>query len=410
MTDPEEFTARTGIELDDDNALDALAITPGVYAAWRAPRRGTANPERMDNPLWDWLIRTAVSAWSATKRFGGPASFDAGPAWCFDRFGCPAVQLPDRRVVFIAGEHEDHYDPDFYIYNDVVVRHLDGRIEIYGYPEDVFPPTDFHTATLTGEGIVLIGNLGYPAQRQAGVTQVVILEPDTWRIRPVPCTGEAPGWLHNHTAQLAADGQSITVTGGLVDPATDDDASLRENIDDWRLWLADWRWERLTRREWPRREFLRQDGSRLHLWELANCVTRLFESLGGLDFISPGSSDDCPDADQGEMRRMMEEMKQRDQATEDRLREQGMNVDRALFDSLFVPPVPHEKLAPDESDFGTKRISVEGITVRYSDRGDYSIQMTVEGELPTGMVELLTADLLDKLEQIQGAPCRVREL
>ena len=111
MTDPEEFAARTGIELADADELDHSAVTPEIYAAWRAPRRGTANPERMDNPLWDWLIRTADNAWSATQRFGGPSAFDAGPSWCFDRFGHPAVRLADERVVFIAGEHEDHYDP-----------------------------------------------------------------------------------------------------------------------------------------------------------------------------------------------------------------------------------------------------------------------------------------------------------
>ena len=35
--------------------------------------------------------------------------------------GRSTVWLPDGRVVLIAGEHEDSYDPDFCIYNDVVV-------------------------------------------------------------------------------------------------------------------------------------------------------------------------------------------------------------------------------------------------------------------------------------------------
>jgi len=56
--------------------------------------------------------------------------------------------LPDGREVLIAGEHEDYYDPDFFIYNDVVVRAPDGKFAIYGYSKEAFPPTDFHTATL----------------------------------------------------------------------------------------------------------------------------------------------------------------------------------------------------------------------------------------------------------------------
>ena len=72
----------------------------------------------------------------------GDSAFDSGPGWCFERFGQSSNELPDGWVVLIAGEHEDYYDPDFFIYNDVVVKHLDGRIDIYGYPRELFPPTD----------------------------------------------------------------------------------------------------------------------------------------------------------------------------------------------------------------------------------------------------------------------------
>ena len=44
-----------------------------------------------------------------------------GPTWCFSRFGQSETVLPDSSRVLIAGEHEDWYDPDFHIYNDVVV-------------------------------------------------------------------------------------------------------------------------------------------------------------------------------------------------------------------------------------------------------------------------------------------------
>ena len=93
--------------------------------------------------------------------------------------GQPSVTLPDGREVYIAGEHEDHYDPDFYIYNDVVV--MDGdQCDILGYATDIFLPTDFHTATLVRDEIILIGNLGYPEDRDPTTTQVFRLNTRDW--------------------------------------------------------------------------------------------------------------------------------------------------------------------------------------------------------------------------------------
>ena len=109
----------------------------------------------------------------------------------------------DGRILLIAGEHEDYYDPDFYIYNDVVVRHPDGRIDIFGYPRDVFPPTDFHTATLVGNDIVIIGSLGYLEERKPATTPVTVLDLETFTISKVVTSGPAPGWIHYHEAPLA---------------------------------------------------------------------------------------------------------------------------------------------------------------------------------------------------------------
>lgn len=75
------------------------------------------------------------------------------PVWCFHRFGKSITEFPDGRIIEIGGEHEDYYDPDFCIYNDVVVHYGGGRFEIFGYPEEVFPPTDSHSATLVGDVI-----------------------------------------------------------------------------------------------------------------------------------------------------------------------------------------------------------------------------------------------------------------
>ena len=58
--------------------LDASAITPELALEWRAPRFGTENPQRMNNPLWEWLVKTRINAYSAGDRFGYPSPFDAG--------------------------------------------------------------------------------------------------------------------------------------------------------------------------------------------------------------------------------------------------------------------------------------------------------------------------------------------
>src|SRR5262245_7582722 len=116
------------------------SITSDLIRRFRNPMRGAVNPEVMTNPVWSWLIEHELGAYRANKAMSGPPSETAVPCWCFSRYGQSRTVLPDGRVVLIAGEHEDFYDPDFYIYNDVVVID-DKRIEIFGYPVESFPPT-----------------------------------------------------------------------------------------------------------------------------------------------------------------------------------------------------------------------------------------------------------------------------
>ena len=116
-------------EPDQEPETTAVPIDPTVtselFREWRSPRFGQSNPQRMNNPVWEWLIKSRISAYAANERLNGPDAMKAGPCWCFDRFGQSSTKLPDGRTVLIAGEHEDYYDPDFYIYNDVVILHPD---------------------------------------------------------------------------------------------------------------------------------------------------------------------------------------------------------------------------------------------------------------------------------------------
>jgi hypothetical protein len=90
-----------------------------------------------------------------------------------------------------------------------LVRKLDtqdpeGGIRILGYPESVFPPTDFHTATLIERRVYIIGSLGYPGTRRHGETPIYRLSVDTFQIERVDARGDAPGWLYGHRAILCS--------------------------------------------------------------------------------------------------------------------------------------------------------------------------------------------------------------
>lgn len=203
-----------GFSRTPDFAALAL-ISTAEFAHGRERRFGHHNPEIFAEPFWHAMIRSGATGYDATRTFAGPASFDGGPVWCAHRFGQSLTFLPNGCIVQIAGEHEDSYDPDFCIYNDVFLHEPDGRLTIYGYPESVFPPTDFHTATLLGQYIYLIGSAGYKGSRQYGRTPVYRLDIETFAIERLECSGAAPGWIYRHLAKLRSP-YEIEITSGTL--------------------------------------------------------------------------------------------------------------------------------------------------------------------------------------------------
>jgi hypothetical protein len=149
-------------------------VTAELFEQWRLAVRGTLNPQRITNPVWKWLIESRLWPFSASQRFANNIAASVHPSWCFDRYGQSQTKLGDGRTVWIAGEHEDHYDPDFFIYNDVVVISPAGEIEILGYSPETFPPTDFHSATLVDAHLVLVGSTDTRARSLAD-------DADEWR-------------------------------------------------------------------------------------------------------------------------------------------------------------------------------------------------------------------------------------
>jgi hypothetical protein len=376
----------------EDAGVNEISAPPDVsrrlFMQWRTPRLGRSNPERMTNPVWNWLVKTMIGPYQATQLMNGPSALEAGPGWCFNRNGQSTTKIPDGRVVFIGGEHEDSYDPDFYIYNDVVLQHPDGKIEIFGYPREVFPPTDFHSATLVGNQIVIIGSLGYPEDRRPGKTQVLVLNLENLSISVKPTTGSMPGWIHKHTASLSSDCQSIQIQQGLID-RDPKDSPLVENLDEWRLHLGDWRWERLTERSWPRWEVRRKDGRWNDLFNF---------QIAAWDKQTPGLKE--------ERNRILREFEL--PTLEEKL---GEPPNLELFASLYQPPVAFDLLpkSEGENEHNIRRIKVAGVVVRYVE-SMIGIQMTVEGDLPQATLDMLVRDLHDKFSRLENTPCELIQL
>jgi ankyrin repeat protein len=205
--------ALLGLEPDADE--DLLDVSPAGFRNGRSRRFGTQNPEEIFDPFWKGMIRAGINAYQAAQLFEGQTDEINSPVWCAQRFGQSITLLPDGRIVQIGGEHEDSYDQDFCIYNDVFVHEPDGTIHIFGYPESIFPPTDFHTATLAGEHIYIIGSLGYQGTREYGQTPVFRLNTRTFRIEPVNARGEVPGWIYQHRATQPAV-HEIRILGGTI--------------------------------------------------------------------------------------------------------------------------------------------------------------------------------------------------
>jgi hypothetical protein len=250
-----------------------MEITPELFSQQRRPRFGTTNPELMRMAFWEWMIRgggdfadirrepkfKGFGPCHARNAFKALASREEGPVWTFDRYGATRTTLSDGRVVYIGGEHEDFYDPDFCIYNDLVVLTPSNQIEIYGYPAEIFPPTDFHTATLVQNRLFVIGALGYKDARRPGETLVHTVDLSSYEISTVQTSGDKPGWIYEH--QSSFDGGSvITLRGGQVIEEHGGEQVYRRNFDEYSLDVNSRVWRRETDRKWHQFKVRQSDG------------------------------------------------------------------------------------------------------------------------------------------------------
>ncbi|KAF2180956.1 hypothetical protein K469DRAFT_714161 [Zopfia rhizophila CBS 207.26] len=253
----------------DENAL--ASVTFEQFREGRSRHYGTSNPGKMDIPFWNAMVETGCQAWDARRKFTprdtevvddaekdytSPATYWGVAIWCADRWGQSLTRLPDGRIVQIAGEHEDSYDPDFMIYNDVFVHYPhaapgEPKFEIYGYPEEVFPRTDFHTATYhaPSNSIIVIGNLGHrdgdiEVRQKKGETQGFRLKVGSWEMERLNSSGDGPGWICRHKAELC--GEEIWVSGGerWVEENGDQECIKYQEDDVWVLDLGQLKWRK----------------------------------------------------------------------------------------------------------------------------------------------------------------------
>ena len=359
------------LDLESDPGLHG--VTASAFVEWRSPRMGSNNPTKIESNVWEWLVRSKLEAYFAAKKVNVPTTYKEGPTWSFYRFGQSITLLANGNLVFIAGEHEDWSDSDFCIYNDVIVVKPNNTIEFYCYSKSDFTQTDFHTATLVKNKIIIIGNLGYSKDRTEK-TQVYALDLSSYKMEKINTSGLSPGWIHKHTSNLSSDKKSIIIKGGLLH--LDSKHSLRENIDDWKLDLNDWRWERTSDRKWTRWQIYRHDQKHMNFFEI-----RL--TLWSLE-----------DDDESHNSKELEELEKK----------LGYLPDILLMKELYTFDLTKEALQEDNWNIFWTHIN--DVKVKFVER-DECLQVTVEGSLSNEIIETLKKCLLDRLSVLQNTTCEI---
>lgn len=348
------------------NTQNQALLSPEILSTY--PKQ---NPTNLTNPYWQWLVKHNVSAYDLENMVDSKAT---KPLWSMGRMEQSSTLLPDGRKILIGGEFEDGYDPMFWIYNDVIVKHPDGKIEIFGYPRHIFAPTDFHTATLVGDEIWIIGSLGYGEDRDTTQTSVYKLNIHTYKIGKVE-TRNSIGWVYDHSATLKYN--QIIIKGGNI--WLGDELPIVENFDEWALNLKTLIWKNVSKKDWQVFYVERKDNNWLHLDEYKTLATESNQTSENYQ-----------------------------SAFETIVQDTGKNPNLAVFSQLFSPPIDHE-IDESEQAYGAFSIVIDGVKVRYKADWEH-VQVYIEGKLPPYKVELLQENLRHKLSKLENMACEVKAL
>ena len=205
-----------------------------------------------------------------------------------------------------------------------------------------------------------------------GVTPVFRLALDTMAIVPVNTTGEAPGWLFRHSAELTEDGGSIVVRGGEV--WLGNDCSMQENIDAWSLDVSSGRWTRLSALDWQRWTMVRVDRKRNRLWDVRQERWHRDHAWAGLE--SYWKYPDAPDFE--------------------------------ALDSLYrldrAAPGPEQ-----DAEANVFRVVIDGVRVRFTESG-WSVKAMVEGRLSDARLDELQRATLATLQRLDASDWEIERV
>ncbi len=251
-------------------------IAPQQLSIVLSPIQATHNPSLCQHPVYHWLIQSRLYGSSIRKLINQHLNSDPEqPVWCFNRMGQSCTTLADGTQIYIGGEHEDFYDPDFRIYNDAVIIYPDQSTELFQYPEQDFPPTDFHTASLDAKEqyIILVGCMGHPEHRDLGSTQIARFDVWSMQVKLVTASGTAPACLSQHEARWVGN-DVLEVSAGhvlLVVPGFDYPLLIR-NLYRWQLNTQNWHWSKPEQPQYHHWYLYRQDQKNLCLFYLSRLI------------------------------------------------------------------------------------------------------------------------------------------
>ena len=79
--------------------------------------------------------------------------------WTAVREDAFQVTLCDGRQLLVGGEVSDYGDEyaDPWVYNDIIVTHADGTVEILTYPKEVFPALHWPTGVAVDDSVYIFG-------------------------------------------------------------------------------------------------------------------------------------------------------------------------------------------------------------------------------------------------------------
>ena len=145
---------------DDDRSAGGVTGACSRPLARAIPSESRSRSGRHD-PIWDSGLRPAFEK----------VAHGAEHPFVRQRFGQSLTLLPDGRIVQSAASTRTttRRTSASTTTSSCTAGRLDGDLRL---PRSVFPPTDFHTATLVGDDIYMVGSLGYLGTRRYGETPV----------------------------------------------------------------------------------------------------------------------------------------------------------------------------------------------------------------------------------------------